>query len=78
MSWYKLNCGDPLLSDPVVTGVIEAFVLREGTDYGAVEASFAAKVAAVRAQVECGEAQILFDPATRSVEIAPVTRLRRR
>ena len=25
MSWYKLNCGDPLLSDPVVTGVIEAF-----------------------------------------------------
>lgn len=66
------------LSATALRGVVEAFVLREGTDYGAVEASFDDKVAAVLVQVERGEAQILFDPATRSVEIVPVTRLRRR
>jgi uncharacterized protein YheU (UPF0270 family) len=66
------------LSAAALRGVVEAFVLREGTDYGAVEASFEDKVAAVLAQVEQGEAQIVFDPASRSVEIALVTRLRRR
>ncbi|MGE0484600.1 MAG: YheU family protein [Gammaproteobacteria bacterium] len=66
------------LSPAALRGVIEAFVLREGTDYGAVEAGFEDKVVAVRDQIERGDALILFDPASRSVEIAPVTRLRRR
>ncbi|MEQ8663951.1 MAG: YheU family protein [Gammaproteobacteria bacterium] len=59
------------LSPAALRGVVEAFVLREGTDYGAVEASFAAKVTAVMRQLERGEARIFFEPASRSVELVP-------
>jgi uncharacterized protein YheU (UPF0270 family) len=54
-----------------LTGVLESFVLREGTDYGAVELSFDAKVTQLREAVERGEARIVFDPATDSVTLLP-------
>ncbi len=57
------------LSDEALRGVLEAFVLREGTDYGAREVEFETKVAQVRGQLERGEAQIWFDPETSSVDI---------
>ncbi len=57
------------LSPAALRGVVEAFVLREGTDYGAVETSFASKVAAVMRQLERGEARIFYEPASRSVEL---------
>ena len=57
------------LSTAAASGVIDAFILREGTDYGAVEASHAEKVAEVRAQLESGHVVITFDPATRSVTL---------
>jgi len=57
------------LSDAALRGVIEAFVLREGTDYGSHEYSLAEKVAHVRAQIESGEAAIVFDPGAGTVEI---------
>ena len=50
--------------------LVEAFVLREGTDYGAVECSLEQKVAHVMAQLERGDARILFDPNTETVTIA--------
>lgn len=59
------------LSGAALTGVLEAWVLREGTDYGEVERDFASKVAELRALVERGEARLLFDPATRSVAVVP-------
>ncbi len=46
--------------------VIEAFVVREGTDYGDSEISFAAKVNQVSEQVKRGDVVICFDPATES------------
>jgi hypothetical protein len=49
--------------------VIEAFVLREGTDYGAVEFSLEQKVRHVLRQLEGGDAQIVFDPNTESIDI---------
>jgi uncharacterized protein len=52
--------------------VIEAFVLREGTDYGATEFSLEQKVSQVLRQLERGEARILFDPRSESVDIAMV------
>jgi uncharacterized protein len=52
--------------------LVESFVLREGTDYGAVEYSLEQKVAHVMAELERGEAQVLFDPNTESVTIATV------
>jgi uncharacterized protein len=58
-----------LLSADTLTGVLESFVLREGTDYGAVELGFEEKVARLRAQVESREVRIMFDPETESVSI---------
>jgi len=60
------------LSADALTGVLEGFVLREGTDYGATEFTLEQKVAQVRAQLERGEARIVFNPATESVDIVPV------
>jgi hypothetical protein len=51
--------------------VVESFVLREGTDYGVRQHSFEEKVEQVMLQLYRGEAQILFDPDTESVTIAP-------
>ena len=63
------------LSNEALHGLIEAFVLREGTDYGAVEYSMAEKVAAVRGQLDRGEAVIVFNPATRSADIVESERV---
>ena len=57
------------LSADALRGVVESFVLREGTDYGAQEFSLEQKVAHVIAQIERGEAQVLFDPDSESVHI---------
>jgi len=60
------------LSAEALRAVIESFVGREGTDYGERERSLAEKVADVRRQLEHGEARIVFDPETESVNIVPV------
>ena len=57
------------LSDAALAGLAEAFVLREGTDYGEQEVSFARKVTQVIAQVRAGEAAVVFDPRTSSAGI---------
>jgi uncharacterized protein YheU (UPF0270 family) len=57
------------LSPDALRGVVEAFVLREGTDYGMHEYSLEEKVAHVMRQLEKGEAQILFDPNSESVDL---------
>ncbi len=49
--------------------MVESFVLREGTDYGEREYSLEEKAAHVMRQLERGEARILFDPVTQSVDI---------
>jgi hypothetical protein len=60
------------LAPATLEALIESFVLREGTDYGPYEVSLASKVAQVRRQLERREAQIVFDPATESVDIRVV------
>jgi uncharacterized protein len=57
------------LSPDALQGVIEAFVLREGTDYGERDVPFETKVQQVRRQLERREAEIVFDPNTESVGI---------
>ena len=51
--------------------LVEAFVNREGTDYGAIERSLDAKVEDVLRQLRSGEALIVFDPETESVNLVP-------
>ena len=57
------------LSPEALRGVIEAFVLREGTDYGERDVPFDTKVAQVLRQLERGEAQIMYDPETQGLAI---------
>jgi uncharacterized protein YheU (UPF0270 family) len=57
------------LSPEALRGVIESFVLREGTEYGARDVAMDVKVAQVLRQLERREAVILFDPASESVQI---------
>ena len=57
------------LSEDALRGVVEAFVLREGTDYGAREYSLPEKVDHVLSQLRQREAQIVFNPQDESVDI---------
>lgn len=57
------------LASGVLKGVVESFVLREGTDYGAKDFSLEQKVAHVMRQLERGEAQIIFDPTSQTVDL---------
>ena len=59
------------LSPAALTGLVEAFVLQEGTDYGHSEFSLDEKVASVRAQLSSGSAYISFDPDSETAVIKP-------
>ena len=69
------------LSDEALRGVVESFVLREGTDYGQRDYSLEEKMAAVMRQLDRGEAAIVFDPDSETVSIvvaSPPSRRARR
>ena len=58
------------LAPETLRAVVESFVLREGTDYGAQDVPFERKVADVVRQLERREAVIYYDPGTDSIDIA--------
>ena len=60
------------LSNDALRGVVESFVNREGTDYGAVERTLDDKVADVMRQLEDGSARLVFDSESESIQIVPV------
>ena len=66
------------LSADALRGVIESFVLREGTEYGATEIALEQKVAQVLRQLARREARILFDPESESIDIVVVNSVTRR
>jgi hypothetical protein len=57
------------LASDVLRGVLESFILREGTDYGERELSLDDKVARVMRLLERGDVGIVFDPPTGTVDI---------
>jgi hypothetical protein len=57
------------LSPEALRGLIEEFVTRDGTDYGAVERSVEEKIVQVSAQLVSGEARLVFDPTTETTNI---------
>ena len=59
------------LSPEALQGLIDDVATRDGTDYGAVEASVDAKCAQIRRQLESGELQVVFDAETETVAILP-------
>lgn len=63
------------LSPEALQGVIDSFVLREGTEYGEREFTLSEKRLHVMHQLERGEAQIMFDPQSQSVDIVVTQKL---
>ena len=57
------------LSRDALRALVEEFVTRDGTDYGAVERSLEDKVADVLRQLARGEVRIVFDPESESATI---------
>jgi uncharacterized protein YheU (UPF0270 family) len=60
------------LSIDALRALVEEFVTRDGTDYGAIERDLDSKVAAVLRQLERGEVRIVFDPESETITIAVV------
>ena len=57
------------LSPDALLGLVDAFVLREGTDYGHADRSLEEKRRAVLRQIDRGEVVIVFDPSTEDVNL---------
>ena len=66
------------LSPEALRGVIESFVLREGTEYGERDVPLDTKIEQVLLQIERGEALIMFDPNTETVDVVVKQRPARR
>jgi len=61
------------LSPEALAGILDNFILREGTDYGTQEVSHEAKAQRVRAQLASGDVKVVFDPNTESVSLLTKT-----
>ena len=57
------------LSVEALRGVVESYVLREGTDYGEQDITLEQKVAQVMSHLVRGKARVMFDPETETVTI---------
>ncbi|EGR2733744.1 YheU family protein [Vibrio parahaemolyticus] len=57
------------IAPETLENLIREFVLREGTDYGAVEISLQNKIDQVKTQLEKGEAVIVFSELHETVDI---------
>ena len=67
------------LQPDTLRAIVEEFITRAGTDYGDRERSMDEKIADVMRQLRRGEAIVVFDPGTASVNIVPAAGpLRRR
>ena len=64
-----------MLSPDALRGVIEAFVTREGTDYGVHEVPLATKVVQVQQQLDEGTAVLVYDEATDSCTMGSVLKV---
>jgi len=59
------------LSAETLLAIIEDFILREGTEYGAEDISKQAKIAQVKKQLELGTAVLVYSELHESVNILP-------
>jgi len=59
------------LSSETLTAIIEDFILREGTEYGAVDISKKDKIIQVKQQLEQGHAVLVYSELHESVNILP-------
>ncbi len=57
------------LSPDALRSLVEEFVTRDGTDYGAIEQSVDDKIEHVMRQLDAGDARIVFDPETQTANV---------
>jgi len=57
------------LAPEVLRRLVEEFVTRDGTDYGAIERTLAERVAAVMQQLEAGEVAIVVDVEHETIDV---------
>lgn len=57
------------LSKEALEGLIEEFILREGTDYGTIEYSLDEKKARIMKQLKSGNVLVVFDPNEESTSL---------
>jgi uncharacterized protein len=60
-----------MLAPETLQAIIEAFIMREGTDYGMHEISLDVKVGQLKHQLESGRVVIVFDPVSESCTLIP-------
>ena len=60
------------LSEEALLGIIQEFVLREGTDYGHADVSFQTKIEQVKAQLKNGQIKLTFDPESETCNLERV------
>jgi len=65
------------LPPDTLRSLAEDFVTRDGTDYGLVEKTLDQKVAALLQQLDQGQAKIFFDTETETINIVPVSEMKR-
>ena len=59
------------IAEKTLIRMLESFVLREGTDYGVQDVSLQDKVSQVMAQLQRGDAGVVFDPKEETFDIRP-------
>lgn len=63
------------LPEPTLRNIIEHFVLREGTEYGAYEMTLEQKVEQVLAQIKARQVVIFYSELHDSIDLRPATAL---
>lgn len=66
------------LSAEALSGLIEEFVTRDGTDSGYTRGSLEENVAMVHRQLDAGKAVIVYDERTQTCNIVPTDNLLKR
>jgi len=64
-----------MLSPEALRSVIEAFVTREGTDYGEHAVPLETKIVQIRQQLDTGTVVIVYDEETSSWTMQPKNRI---
>lgn len=57
------------ISPEALKEFLKSYILREGTDYGAVEVSLESKLGQLEKQLQQGKIKIIFDPNDESVTL---------
>ena len=64
-----VEISEQMISTQALDGIIENFVLREGTDYGLSEVSYETKARQIKDQLKAKKIRIVFDQASETVSL---------